>query len=185
MDPRADSLAIRRATLADAAALAELGNATFVEAFGHLYAPEDLREFLSKAHSAQMYERLLRDPEVAIWLAIPAGAAPIAYVVAGLCKLPAPDLEPRAGEIRRLYVRTTEQSGGVGTRLLRVALDWLEASGFGPLYVGVWSANFGAQRLYERYGFEKIGEYEFFVGKQRDHEFILKRQPGIAAGDRR
>jgi ribosomal protein S18 acetylase RimI-like enzyme len=185
LNHRADALAIRRATLADAAALSELGNATFIEAFGHLYSPQDLQEFLSNAHSVQMYERLLRDPDVAIWLATPAGAAPIGYIVAGLCKLPAPNLEPRAGEIRRLYVRTTEQSGGVGTRLLKLALDWLEACGFGPLYVGVWSANFGAQRLYERYGFEKIGEYEFFVGKQRDHEFILKRQPAFATDDRR
>jgi ribosomal protein S18 acetylase RimI-like enzyme len=161
-----------------------LGTATFIEAFGHLYSPEDLQDFLSKAHSAPLYERLLRDPDVAIWLATPAGAPPIGYIVAGLCKLPVPNLEPRAGEIRRLYVRTTEQSGGLGTRLLRIALEWLESEGFGPMYVGVWSANFGAQRLYERFGFRKIGEYEFFVGKQRDHEFILKQERTTAADAR-
>lgn len=185
MDSRSDSLAVRRAVLADAAALSQLGTATFVEAFGHLYSPADLQEFLSKAHSVQMYERLLRDPDVAIWLATPDVAPPIGYIVAGLCKLPVPNLEPRAGEIRRLYVRTTEQSGGLGTRLLKIALDWLRAEGFGPMYVGVWSANFGAQRLYERFGFEKIGEYEFFVGKQRDHEFIFKQARAVSADTRR
>jgi RimJ/RimL family protein N-acetyltransferase len=41
--------------------------------------------------------------------------------------------------------------------------------------VGVWSENVGAQRLYARYGFEKIGEYDFPVGAQLDREFILKQ----------
>jgi ribosomal protein S18 acetylase RimI-like enzyme len=39
----------------------------------------------------------------------------------------------------------------------------------------VWSENFGAQRFYGRYGFEKVGEYGFRVGNTVDHEFILKR----------
>lgn len=46
-----------------------------------------------------------------------------------------------------------------------------------PLYIGVWSENFGAQRLYARYGFQPVGEYLFPVGQHRDREFILKRQP--------
>jgi len=41
----------------------------------------------------------------------------------------------------------------------------------------VWSENFGAQRFYARYGFAKAGEYDFIVGRQRDHEFIYRRDP--------
>ncbi|HZF17374.1 MAG TPA: GNAT family N-acetyltransferase [Steroidobacteraceae bacterium] len=177
MDSRADTCAIRRAVAADAALLSTLGMTTFREAFSHLYAAEDIETFLVKAHAATYYERLLRDPDVAIWLATPPGEEPIGYIVVGICQLPVPDLEPRAGEIRRLYVRTTGQSSGIGTKLLRTSLDWLASGTFSPLYVGVWSANYGAQRLYQRYGFVKIGEYEFSVGKQRDREFIF-RQPG-------
>ena len=43
------------------------------------------------------------------------------------------------------------------------------------LWIGVWSQNFGAQRFYARYGFGKVGDYEFPVGRVRDHEFILRR----------
>ncbi|HWU15100.1 MAG TPA: GNAT family N-acetyltransferase, partial [Caulobacter sp.] len=39
----------------------------------------------------------------------------------------------------------------------------------------VWSENFGAQKLYGRLGFEKVGEYHFPVGETRDLEFILRR----------
>ena len=34
---------VRRAALADAATLAELSTATFIDTFGHLYKPEDLQ----------------------------------------------------------------------------------------------------------------------------------------------
>ena len=45
------------------------------------------------------------------------------------------------------------------------------------LWVGVWEENFGAQRFYARAGFQHVGDYEFPVGRVRDHEFILRRQP--------
>ena len=109
---------IRRATLADAPALAELGAATFVESFAYLYTPEDLAEFLASSHSQAAYERHLRDPNVAIWLAETAGEPPIGYAIAGSCKLPVKNLEERAGEIRQLYVRAAFHGHKLGTKLL-------------------------------------------------------------------
>lgn len=170
---------VRRAVPADAAALADVGAATFVETFAHLYAPEDLAFFLGETHSPAAWQRRLAEPGVAAWIAEQPGAGAVAYATAGPCKLPVPDLEPRAGEMRQLYVRGTHQKYRLGSRLLALSLDWLAAEGFAPLYVGVWSENYGAQRLYGRHGFVKVGEYEFPVGKQRDREFILKR---VAAG---
>jgi RimJ/RimL family protein N-acetyltransferase len=65
------------------------------------------------------------------------------------------------------------QGGGTGSRLLSLALDWLEARGSKRIWIGVWSQNHGAQRLYSRLGFKKVGEYEFPVGRVRDREFIM------------
>jgi ribosomal protein S18 acetylase RimI-like enzyme len=170
---------IRRAAAADAPALAELGAATFIEAFGHLYVPDDLAAFLEGTHSPAACERRLREPGVAVWVAEVPGAAPIGYAVAGPCKLPVPDLEQSAGEIHQVYVRAAFHQHRLGTRLLVTALEWLATEQRSPLYVGVWSRNVGAQRLYQRFGFEKVGEYEFPVGRQLDHEFILKQtRPG-------
>ncbi len=168
---------IRRACAADAAALADLGMATFRETFAYLYAPEDLAEFLATSHSPEAYARLLGDPAVAVWLAGLGSGPPIGYAVAGRCKLPVKDLEPDAGEVRQLYILAAHQKLRLGTRLLVTALDWLAAEHRRPVYVGVWSENHGAQRLYERFGFGKIGEYGFPVGRQIDREFILRQQP--------
>ncbi|NBU27426.1 MAG: GNAT family N-acetyltransferase, partial [Caulobacteraceae bacterium] len=69
----------------------------------------------------------------------------------------------------------THQGGGTGRRLLDLTLDWLRQEGRSTVWIGVWSENFGAQRLYGRLGFEKVGEYGFPVGKTLDREFILRR----------
>lgn len=172
----ASALSIRRAGPGDVAALARLGADTFVEAFGPTYRPEDLAAYLAASQSEAAYAPLLADPRVGIWLGLGAGGEFAGFVVAGPCKLPVPDPGTADGEIRQLYLRRAWQGRGLGTRLLTTALDWLAARGHAPLYVGVWSLNPGAQRLYARFGFEKVGEYDFPVGQHLDREFILRRR---------
>jgi diamine N-acetyltransferase len=77
--------------------------------------------------------------------------------------------------LKRLYVSSDVQNGGWGGTLFRTALDWLERDGPRTVWISVWSENFGAQRFYARHGFEKVGEYEFPVGRVRDREFMLRR----------
>lgn len=166
---------IRRATAADATLLASLGRATFVEAFGDLYEAADLEVFLAQAHSAAKYRSLLGDGTTALWLAADERGEALGYGVAGRCGLPVPALEANAGEIKRLYVSKAAQGRQVGSRIMDAMLEWLAQAELSPLYVGVWSKNYGAQRLYARFGFEKVGEYDFPVGRQIDREFILKR----------
>jgi ribosomal protein S18 acetylase RimI-like enzyme len=168
-------IAIRRATAADAAALADVGAATFVETFGHLYRFEDLQSFLVGSHSPAARRRQLAEPGVGAWLAELPGEPAIGYLVVGPCKLPVDALEPMAGEVRQLYVRKRWHNQQLGARLMQLGLDWLAEQQRTPLYVGVWSENYGAQRFYQRYGFSQIGEYGFPVGQKIDREFILRQ----------
>ena len=165
---------IRRATRDDAPALAALGAATFTETFGHLYPAEDLRAFLAGSHSVDAWHRTLSDAQRAVWLAVLDGT-PIGFITVGACKLPVENREPAAGEIQQLYVLARHQNLRLGSRLMQLGLEWLDGQSRTPLYVGVWSQNLGAQRFYGRYGFNKVGEYGFPVGKVVDREFILRR----------
>lgn len=169
------SAAFRLATVADAALLAALSAAAFTGTFGHLYPPEDLRAFLAASHSEAAWGRALKDPHRAVWIASVGDASPVGYLSVGTCKLPVDNLEPGAGEIHQLYVLASHHNLRLGSRLMEIGLDWLQARGRSPLYVGVWSENAGAQRFYARYGFVKVGEYGFPVGRIVDREFILRR----------
>lgn len=175
MSSTADIATIRRASVDDAAVLAELGAATFTETFGHLYPPEDLQEFLGKSHTTDSWRRTLGEPSRGVWLAQHASGRHIGFIVVGACKLPVEQLAPTAGEVQQLYVLAEFHNLRLGARLMAVGLEWLESQGRTPLYIGVWSENYGAQRFYGRYGFSKVGEYGFPVGKTVDREFILKR----------
>lgn len=44
----------------------------------------------------------------------------------------------------------------------------------GKIYIGVYSDNFRAQRFYQKYKFEKVGEYFYEVGRCRDLEYIMQ-----------
>jgi ribosomal protein S18 acetylase RimI-like enzyme len=118
---------------------------------------------------------ILAHPDYAVWLLELDGEA-VGHAAAGPCGLPHPDVKPGDGELKRLYLVKTQQSCGWGSRLLETALAWLEHEGPRTLWLGVWSENFGAQRFYARYGFEKAGEY-LFLSATRTIEFILRRAP--------
>jgi len=177
---------IRRAGAADAETLSTLSAATFSATFAHLYPPSDLAAFLGESYAVERSRAQLADPAIATWLMeaqVAVGGAEggaggieaVGYAMAGPCALPHPDVTPECGELKRIYMLPAWQGGGRGSRLLATALAWLEARPRGALWIGVWSQNLGAQRLYERMGFTKVGEYEFRVGETRDHEFILRR----------
>ena len=166
---------IRRAQAHDAVALAALGAETFTDTFGHLYPPEDLHDFLADNHTPEKLRKSLADPLIAAWVAEDAEGRMVGYAQIGPPDMPHPDLRPDQGELKRLYVLQSHQNLGLGGRLIEPAIAWLEDQGRTPIWISVWAHNTGGQRFYERYGFRKVGEYEFKVGKWRDPEFIYRR----------
>ena len=116
----------------------------------------------------------LANPAKAAWL-VEAGGEVVGYALACPAKLPHQDVSADDGELDRIYILKAHQGGGLGSRLLAETLAWLEKDGPRPLWIGVWSENFGAQGLYDRHGFKVVGAYKFVVGKTQDHEFIMRR----------
>lgn len=169
---------IRSARPEDAEALALLGRQTFVETFVEGFAipypPVDLAVYLQSAFGVEATTARLADPDEAWWVGETDGKV-AAFAECGPCGLPHPDARASHAELKRLYVAGSAQGIGLGRGLLETALDWMQTHTDGPLWIGVWSGNDKAQRLYRRYGFEKAGEYDYPVGNWRDREFILKR----------
>lgn len=165
---------IRRAVADDAQALSRIAVATFTETFGHMYPDEDLQDFLRTHYAVDACARLLADESHAVWLVEDDGTA-VGHALAGPCGLPHPEATPGDGELKRLYLLKAAQNGGWGARLFEAALAWLERDGPRRIWISVWSGNVGAQRFYARWGFAKVAEYEFPVGRVRDHEFMFRR----------
>lgn len=172
------AFAIRPAVSDDVPALAALGRATFIETFvagfGIPYPPEDLEPFLDETFSEATTRARLTGPDHHYWVAERDGEI-LGFANTGRCGLPHPDARTSHTELHRLYVSKAAQGLGVGSALLKIALEWMEAHSDGSLWIGVWSGNVKAQKLYAAHGFEKAGAYQYPVGAWRDDEFILRR----------
>ena len=140
-----------------------------------LHTPaDDLAGFLDKSFSVETIQTKLAEPGAAWWVADRDGEI-LGFANTGPNTLPHPDARPSHAELRRLYIGRDAQGLGLGTQLLKLALEWMETNTDGPMWIGVWSGNEKAQKLYAAYGFEKAGEYDYPVGAWNDHEFILRR----------
>jgi GNAT superfamily N-acetyltransferase len=174
----ANDAVVRAARVEDAEALAVLGRETFIDTFVDgfriPYPPEDLSAYLERSFSVTKTREMLLDDTQAWWVAERDGEV-VGFANAGPNTLPHPEGRPSHAELRRLYISRRAQGFGLGTRLLEAALSWMEVHTDGPLWIGVWSGNLKAQKLYAAYGFTKAGEYKYPIGTWLDDEFILRR----------
>ena len=174
---------LRAAGPGDAEALATLGHDSFVAAFGHLYAPEDLAAFVEQAYSPAAIADELADPALDHRLAHDADGT-----LAGFCKVRFPSgyaehsdaVRPLA--LQQLYTLPGRTGEGIGAALMEWVLAEAARREADAVQLSVWSENLGAQRFYARYGFAKIADIDFMVGSHRDDEFLLELRLPLARG---
>lgn len=164
---------IRRAGLDDAAALSMIGAASFLESYAHMIGVADIIAHVGAKNSADAWRRFAQDPGNAIWIAeLPETTAPVGYAL-----LTEPDLpiEPRDGdiELRRIYLLSKWQGGGLGRRLIETAIGHARAAGKRRFLIGVAGDNDGAIGFYRRIGCEQIGTRQFQVGDTLFDDLIV------------
>jgi diamine N-acetyltransferase len=157
---------------ADATALAELGETSFVEAFGHLYSRENLNLFLSRSYAVENVAADIASPNQLYLIAENEGG------MIGYCKLGLDitlDYDPgtrRAMELKQLYLRQNSVGTGVGQHLMDWAIAEGRTRGFDDIILSVYRDNARAQRFYQKYGFRHIADTYFMVGNHRDDEYL-------------
>lgn len=169
------TISLRPAGPDDAAAVAQLGHDSFVAAFGHLYRPEDLNGFLATAYTTEKVTGEIADPAYLHCLAVDEDGA-----LGGFCKMSAPSCfaehsdAARPIALHQLYCDPASIGRGIGAQLMDWALGEARARGHDAVQLSVWAENFGAQRFYQRYGFGKIADIDFWVGSHRDDELLYE-----------
>lgn len=167
---------LRPVTPADAPALADLARTSFCAAFAHLYRPQDLTSFLQQACTVQAVAAEIADPVCLHRVAEDVAGAGLT----GFIKLKVPSeyrhLSDAANPLAvgQLYTDPARTGEGIGAALMEWALAHARSEGHDAVQLSVWSENFGAQRFYQRYGFAKIADIDFWVGQQRDDEFLYE-----------
>jgi ribosomal protein S18 acetylase RimI-like enzyme len=156
------------------AELRALSIRTFTDAFAEANTQKDMEIYLSQAFSEQQLLAEWQDSNASFLLLQSEGKT------LGYCKIKyglpsAVDESGSALEICRLYVSQAYQGQGLGQWMLDQILQVAEEEKLDFVWLGVWSRNPGAIRLYERHGFQQIGSYTFILGEDPQTDFIMKR----------
>lgn len=176
---------IRRATLADAAALAELAERTFRDTFGADNTPEDLALHLATAYGRAQQARELEDPAMLTLVAeLDAANGTPLVAFAQLRQGPAPACVtgPAPIELQRFYLVTAWHGRGLAQQLMDAVFDAARAARAQTIWLGVWERNPRAIAFYRKAGYEDVGEQTFVVGNDPQRDRILTRPiPRVSA----
>jgi ribosomal protein S18 acetylase RimI-like enzyme len=150
----------------DAAVLALLGAATFLESYAGVLDGQTIVAACLGSHSLPAWERLLARQGVQGWIAeVDPGGAPVGYsLLSAEPEFPAEHLRPGDAELRRIYVFSRFHGCGIGQALMETAIARARHAGAGRLLLGLHQDNHRAMAFYQRNGFREIGRRLFPVG---------------------
>lgn len=168
--------AIRRASPADAAALAPFAARCFEQAFGAQNNPEDLAAHLAKSFGVAQQTEELQHPDYVTLLAAAANDQLAGY--AQLRRQPAPACvnTDRPAELRRFYVGGAWHGSGLAAQLMQATIAAArDRLGAASLWLSVWTENPRAVAFYAKHGFHIAGSADFWVGADRQTDHIMVR----------
>jgi diamine N-acetyltransferase len=170
---------IRKATMDDAGALAELAAVTFPLACPPSSSPEDIAAHLANTLSEGHFRSYVADPDITV-LVIEAGGNLRGYSL--LVNRPAPDPDVAAAltllpsvELSKCYVHPEHHGLGAAAELMLQSVKEATAAGAAGIWLGVNSQNARAIRFYEKSGYRKVGSKSFQLGTTVEHDFVMER----------
>jgi ribosomal protein S18 acetylase RimI-like enzyme len=77
-------------------------------------------------------------------------------------------------ELSRIYVLKEFQGQGLGEIMLQQIINFAQDKQKTWLWLGVWQLNVSAVRFYERHGFTKFDTHSFFIGNDRQTDWLMR-----------
>ena len=79
-------------------------------------------------------------------------------------------------ELERIYVLSGYQSMGIGKQIVRTVEHMASNASKSYLWLGVWERNLQAIKFYESLGFVKFGTHPYYIGKDKQTDWVMKKQ---------
>ncbi|HMJ71322.1 MAG TPA: GNAT family N-acetyltransferase [Cyclobacteriaceae bacterium] len=166
---------IRELTEADIPELREIAIRIASDTFGHLNAPENMEAFLEKDYSTDSFIKEFREPGSRYFF-ISDDDRTAGYLRLRKSTEVNHILGTNTIELHRIYVDHSYHGKKVGDQLIQFAIDVAKENKHDWIWLGVWEGNPRAQRFYEKWGFEKFSEHDFFMGDDRQTDWLLRKK---------
>jgi len=167
------NISFTKCTLKHLDRLHEISRATFIAAFEKDNNPEDFNNYMDSAFCKETIKSELLNPNSSFYFTY------LDNTVVGYFKLNENDaqneqFEQPTIELERIYVLATFQGKEIGKEMLYKSIDIAKSKNVSFLWLGVWQKNRAAVRFYERFGFIKFGSHPYYIGKDKQTDWLMK-----------
>ena len=184
---------IRRASPADAPAVAEAGARLFREAYGTTHPEPALTPYLAESFALATVEGMLGDRNATLLVAERSDRPElVGYAHLRMATPDAPGTVltralpgRRPMEVVRFYVAAHFHGRGLAPALMAACDAEARAREADVLWLQAWQEAGRALAFYRKAGFERIGTAIFQFGQRQDHDFVLARPVAAASSGAR
>lgn len=152
-----------------------IGIKTFSESYSHLNTKEDMRSYLSKAFSYERIRTELENKKSSFYL-LKRSKDVLGYIKINFPRSRTGRNKKNCLELERMYLLKEHQGKGLGRLLLKKTIEIAVENKMNCIWLGVWSKNPDAIRFYEKNGFVKDGTRIFILGKDRQIDYIMRKE---------
>jgi ribosomal protein S18 acetylase RimI-like enzyme len=167
------NVSFRACNIEDLDELVDISRVTFVDAFEKLNNPDDFNNYLAKAFSIERIKSELLDTNIQFYFTY-LNDSLVGYFKLNEGKAQTESFKEDTLELERIYVLQHFQGKQIGKAMLYKAIAIAKAKKASFLWLGVWEKNIEAIKFYERYGFKKFMTHPYFIGKDKQTDWLMK-----------
>lgn len=153
--------------------LLEISIKTFVSAFEKQNNPSDFKTYINNAFSKVQLRKESSHPNVRFYFVYKENTL-VGYFKLNTKDAQTEKLGSHSMEIERIYVLDEFQGQQIGKQMLLKIIEIAKQEQLTFLWLGVWEKNTSAIRFYERYGFNKFNEHAFYIGNDRQIDWLMR-----------
>ncbi|MBC9798052.1 GNAT family N-acetyltransferase [Sinomicrobium sp. FJxs] len=166
-------LSFKRCTKEDIDVLLDISRETFTDTYATQNNPEDFKAYMEEFFARDRLIQELGSEAILFYLAY-ANGKPAGYFKLNRAGAQTDINEPGSLELERIYLLKTYQGRELGRDLIQKAIEICRDQKASYLWLGVWDQNARAIRFYEKNGFVKFGEHPFFIGRDKQNDWLMK-----------
>jgi len=155
--------------------LIEISRVTYYESFENLCSKKIMDQYLNDAfHPRKLLQELTNKNTKFYFLY--ADETIVGYIKLNELSAQSDIKDETSIELERIYVIKKYQGKGLGEFLLKKSIEFAREKSKKYLWLGVWKKNKKAIKFYEKNGFKKFAEHDFYMGDERQNNFLFRIQ---------
>ena len=159
--------------VAEADLLKDVATKLFLKSFeGTTEDPDSIEHYMDEAYQVNLLEEEIKNKEsFTYWVKVDDSIA--GYFKLNIGQSQTEDYPDNYLELQRIYISDDFKRLGIGSRILDFTKKKAQELEKEKIWLGVWKHNYNAQKFYEKNGFVRDGHHIFWMGNERQVDYIM------------